>query len=568
MLGAELRPNMDWVSPLGVPYPPVGITNTHWQYHPDVNPSATFNYGSGAVSYRTNSHGPYVYYVDNSHPSATDSGNTYGTTTTPRLTFPWPVASASVIQVAGPGHYTFNNSSGVMVWGGQATSASDMIFYKGVGASTNVADLPKIDGKASHLHGKWFGIENFVMTNDTTLATRNSLFATGPTTNIVVRDNFFYGRGIDSTSVSVANSSGSSTLWTENLVVLKNYFSSYGDYQLGAENDACSTIFREYATNCFFLDNFSTLNGGDTIRVGANEDNELDNAFNARLFVSRNTMTRNGENAIDVKKAHLVVISENVLYDFHQYVGASGGETIITVHYNPNYTWILNNRISDGLFAFQTGSRMQNTNQLWIVGNVMHTFTDSAIYFRGVFTNYIYNNVIADAPIGYRTSTSGTGVSWNLRNNVVLDTTTSALQMQNSSSRNKSTVQYDAYVGVDGTPDIQWSSTYSSVAAWDTAIASVSSVLSPSDPGFVDSSSNDYRLTENSVLRAAGVDVKTSMEAAFLSQFGYALNYTSLSGVNPAADGSFDVGAYEYVAEFIPSGQVTRGVLSGGASIH
>ena len=69
-----------YTPPIGIPEPSFGIDEDVSMYD-----SATYDFGAGGVSYPDAGNGPYTHYIDNTHPSATNTSNPYGTPSTPRL---------------------------------------------------------------------------------------------------------------------------------------------------------------------------------------------------------------------------------------------------------------------------------------------------------------------------------------------------------------------------------------------------------------------------------------------------------------------------------------------------
>lgn len=542
--GAAVGAYVDYVTPVGIPMPPFGITNTHWQYSWYLNPSAQFDYGSGAQNYRSNAFGPYSYYVDNTHPSATDTANPYGTDTTPRASWPDNPVAGSVVMVHGGGNYTFNNgASSTMRMRGQGTLANP-VYYIGVGDTTNVADRPKINGKAALIQGEYTLVEGFVFTNNATLTTRNDLHG-APIKNIAVRGNIFWGTGVASSLTACAQSTASSAFYTDGFVIFTNDFRAYGYYLNAVENDGSAIIFRDYATNCWALANHCTEMGGDFIRVGSNQDNDLDNCLTAYHYVGGNLVHRNGENAVDVKKARYVVVSGNEFYDFNQYV-PSGGDSVVSIHYNPNYVWFINNYLHDGNQGVSTGSRMQATNELWWIGNVLWDMADSGAYWRGSsFTNTWLNNTLVDCVNGLRISTSGNGPQMRMSNNVFYASSTFNITFPNSITRGSAQIGYDDYINAGGGALIDWGTIYSTVSAWVANTGKGAGSMQV-DPGFVDYGARDFRLQATSALRDAGTAV--DIETRFFQTFGFPLNYVDRAGVSRPQGGVMDVGAYEYAS--------------------
>lgn len=544
--------------PSGIPRPSFGLTNSFWIYHPDLG-SKTWNYGSGAVPYRTNSYGPFTHYIDKSHPSATDTANTYGTEATPRLTIPYPLSAGSCVQVHGGAYgsaYNFSNSGANMAFGGNGTE-SDPIFIYGV--TTNVASLSWFRGNGSpatiYNWGNWMIVENIGFTNSTGFNTRPILRG-APVTNSVVRDCYFWGTGVNGqpVCVSVGGSSGSSsTAYTRDLVVFGHVMREYGDWNYATQNDACGAIFSQNTTNAWLFDCEIYHMGGDGLRLGADQG---DAPSGQRYFVGRNHIHHNRENGIDVKQARFSVISDNDMHDFEDR-DSSGGEAIV-IHYDPEETWIINNRIYNCLPGIYVSGIGTNA---WIIGNVLYNCSTRAMYpDRGGGSFYIYGNTIADCNEGI--ICSGSVDKLVLRNNCITGTTNSDLQISDSVVRAASSAQGENYYG---TVSINWGSTYTSVSAWDSALATVSSVIS-SDPLFVDATTRDYRLTASSPNMDSGVTM--DVETGFSAAFGFSLGWVDPSGNTRPMSGAYDIGAYEYgTLVNAPAAGRRLGVSVGGSGL-
>ncbi|MEO7724749.1 MAG: hypothetical protein ABIU29_08700, partial [Chthoniobacterales bacterium] len=69
--------------PIGIPAPSFGIDQVVTMYS-----AQTYDFGSGPVPYPDAGNGPYTHYVDKTAPGATDTSNTFGTPSKPRLTIP------------------------------------------------------------------------------------------------------------------------------------------------------------------------------------------------------------------------------------------------------------------------------------------------------------------------------------------------------------------------------------------------------------------------------------------------------------------------------------------------
>ncbi|HUU19401.1 MAG TPA: putative Ig domain-containing protein [Sedimentisphaerales bacterium] len=120
-----------WEPPIGIPVPSFGIDETYRMYDTGADP----NVRNGALTYIDSPDaGVYTHYIDNTHGSATDTLNPYGTAAKPRLTIPKPLPVGSVVEIHN--NITHNGSGQVRI-GGEGTAASP-IFVRGV-------DEPRLD---------------------------------------------------------------------------------------------------------------------------------------------------------------------------------------------------------------------------------------------------------------------------------------------------------------------------------------------------------------------------------------------------------------------------------------
>jgi hypothetical protein len=306
-----------------------------------------------------------------------------------------------------------------------------------------------------------------------------------------------------------------------------------------------------------FLYNYVTKMGGDMVRCGSNANDTGDNCFTAYHYVGRNVTHQNGENAVDVKKAWKTVVSENVMYDMSYIPSAA---PIVTAHYYPNYTWFINNIIHTGDYnGLETGAGMQPTNQVWLVGNVIYNLGESGIYFRGVPIVHMYGNSVYDCEWGFEVTDSGSGPTVRATNNIISDCNLYALLYPNSTARGNAQIGYDCYYKTGGGNLISWNTGYTSVASWIAAVTTGDNSIG-GDPLFVSAGSANFKLQASSPCIGAGDSSNWSfIEAQFLEQFGFALNYHDLAG-NTRVN---DIGAYEYVSTVQKSKSTGRLKLSG-----
>lgn len=554
-LGGSLAPplraqvNTDWVLPIGIPLPPLGVTNTHWQY---TNSAVfTWEYTTGVPEpYRTNEFGPYTHYIDNTHPSAADGTNTWGTPEKPRLTWVYPLPAGSVVQVKGGGSYSFSNgSSGTMRSGGPGTSATNMLFFVGTHATTNLVDWPLITRSEFYVPGDWVGIEGFNFTNNGSLMIRGNLMAK-PCTNIMVRSNYFWGTGVAGNPTAITTHTGNATNWCENLVALGNVARAYGNWTHTAENDACMFILGEWTTNIWVLDNEGYNLGGDGIRVGVNTEAETETPNLFGHYIGRNHFHDNGENSLDIKRANGVIYSENWGTSYGNLDAESTGGTTLAIHYYPRNIWILYNKHwgdGDGVGENRAiaGTSQSAGTHIYIVGNRFWGYAEEAIYPDRVNGNWhIYNNVIADSHIGIYTG--GTIESIDVQNNILYNITNTTLHVTAAGVRSSAIVSNELHFPLS----INWGgTTYTDWATFEAAQSKGQNGLE-ADPLFTDAGNNDYSLTESSPAKDSGVDM-AALEAALEAAFGFdaddqiSLNLDPERTVRPYG-AAWDRGVFEF----------------------
>ena len=215
-----------WKAPIGIPTPAFGIQEANTMFV-----GKTFNFGSGPEPYRDAGHGPYTHYVDNTSPSATDSGNAFGTPERPRLTIPGNLPPGSVVEVHG-GPYNFRNFSDKMAVYGAGTVLQP-IFVRGSSAS----DRPTFT-KDLIVGGSYVILENFTFVN-TRISTRPDLLLAN-SDHVALRNLEMHGTGVETGNGSAIDIGlfGVNTAYTlSDYVVYNNTVHDYGSRDLTTEAD-------------------------------------------------------------------------------------------------------------------------------------------------------------------------------------------------------------------------------------------------------------------------------------------------------------------------------------------
>ncbi len=504
--------------------------------------SYKFDYGSGPVPYRTNEFGPYTHYIDNTNPSATDTGNPFGTPALPRRTWPYPVPAGSVVQVRG-GPYNFFNSSRNLVFGGNG-SAAQPIFFTGI--TTNQAEMPVIANLEAFYWGNWTIVERFRFINSCKTSTRPMLKG-GPVLNVCVRDCLFDGTGQEGWQICITTggaTGNSAAMYTLNLVVLRNLMRNYGDWQATVENDATGVIASENATNVWVLDNEMHHMGGDGMRFGPDQGAEVSGA---NYYAGRNHLHDNRENAIDIKQARHTVLSENIMHGFAP--SSSSGGTALAIHYEPEDVWILNNTIYDT----RRGIVSSGVKDCYVIGNRFYDCSQYPIFLdRGGGTFYVANNTIvscANGPV-----TSGVVDALHYWNNIVSDVTPAGgyhFAIMDTGVAADSTAETFLFNQSSGDLRIRWGDrTYTDVQNW-IAGSSQGGGSFRADPSFVQDGSRNYHITSASPARDAGVSI-SDLAQKFQSSFGVPLGIDFDGNARPSGPAT-DIGADE-----IPDGSTPQ----------
>lgn len=570
------------------------LTNSHWRY--STNSGKTWDYGSGAEPYHhyvdgvngTN-YGPYTYFVDREHGSAIDSGNTYGSPSTPRLTWPYPLAAGAVVMVRGDG-YTFANASSLWQNGGTGTE-DNPIFIVGVpdegtdfdevgddGEPTNWPSITRGTGSLQTAQGNWLFMENLRLLNHTSIGTRPNL-KNAPCTNIVFRNIYSRGNAPNDTGPNAAFDCATADGvddWTENFVMLHCDVADFGDKDSLVQNDLVGFIAAEFTTN--FWCGYSRIGrmGGDSGRIGADQGASPSGRY---YFVFENSFFENGENGFDVKQARHAVVTRNAMYRTIAALSSSSG-TAIAVHYAPQDLWIMNNYVfeigveNDDANGIETSDNNSDTT-CYIIGNVMRDIPNYGINPDRASGNFlVYNNTVVHAG-AYGIATRGTITSQTNRNNIIVNagsihaTEKDYFRVTDSAVRAATTVSHMLLYRPpsNGNSPIYWGTTYNTAVDW-IAGTTQGDFSFNANPLFVNINS-DYNLTADSPAINAGYDW-SDLDTHFKESFGNDVSCLyDMNGTLRGTGGGFDIGALEFdFGSVSSSGRVSRGRLTGGARLR
>jgi hypothetical protein len=280
----------------------------------------------------------------------------------------WFLAAGTVQQVTtGGGARTFT---------GTGTAANPVVF-RGVNNPTFTGIV--------QITGSYVIVENIYVNGGVVrfsgdhLALRNSEIANNT--------------GVES-KITVNNAPGSS-----DLVVYKNKIHDNGQWQSSAENDFHGVSAAGPLQRIWILENEMYHHGGDSVQVGHNGGNQV-----VGLYVGRNILHHDRENAVDLKEVSNAVVSENTMYGYRSTSSSEGAAVVI--HYCPINAAIVNNLIYDSqvgisstsLTSVCSGKQVINR----IVGNVIRGSLANAIqgWGTGKITQVVNNTIYSAGGAG------------------------------------------------------------------------------------------------------------------------------------------------------------------------
>ena len=484
----------------------------------------------------------YTHWIDNTHPSATDTSNPTGTPSVPRLTFPTMtgLAAGSVVQVRG-GPYT---GSTLNING--AGTVSEPIFITG-GTAYSGAELRRairVNGAASYII-----IEGLLFTT-----VDESVCQLNPTTNVeitkvCVRDCEFIGNGVDTGPGACCSYGTSFATQLSDLVWLRNKIHEFGDWTALTENDKHGYSGGINSTRIWHLDNEVYHCGGDAIQSGHGFSQDTNPT--TKLYIGRNHFYECGENGIDIKQVHDLVISENNLHDFPTDIDA--GQCMV-LHYGPTTgqgcfnAWVLNNRFHDSnLGVTQSANREDAPN--FFIGNVFERITGAALSHNLTSggASRCYHNTIVDCGQGHDFTSDI--ASLEIAGDIV-DQASIHIEV-NTTPDTRTAVKVCCYQGGSNVTIMWEGSTYTTVSTWISSTSTGDGSIQ-SNPLFTNRAANDFSLQVTSPCIGIGEDM-SGVNTTFQATFGGSVSILKDRNGTTRPNGVWDIGAYQYATPAPPA---------------
>ncbi|MCH9651296.1 MAG: right-handed parallel beta-helix repeat-containing protein, partial [Deltaproteobacteria bacterium] len=304
------------------------------QWEPPVGiPAPTFGIEEQAPA--------FTHYVDNTHPNATDSGNPTGSPAVPRLTVPTPLPAGGVVEVHG-GPYSVPIS-----WTSNGTAA-EPVFIRGVGEP-----IFQSSGSALRFFGSYLIVEGLVF-DDINLSLRAPI-------------DHFTLRHCEVRNYSPPSNSAAIGVIGEHIVLYDNHIHDNGDPDSPSEIDIHGIKPDTDTNQLWIVDNHIHDNGGDSVQVGNANSAE---PWAQSIYIGRNVMHGDRENAVDIKRARDVIVSQNIAFDYQPSNSSSGSGMVF--HDQPDRIWVLFNEV----FEVSIGIISTGSDGFYVIGNLVHSITD------------------------------------------------------------------------------------------------------------------------------------------------------------------------------------------------
>lgn len=483
------------------------------------------------------------YYIDNTHPSSTDSGNPYGTRNTPRNSIPddnTTMPEGAVIYMVGGGSW-YPLSNDRVNWTFEGT-AENPCWLLGSGAPT--ITRPQNDDRCSvitsgtHYIARDIRLE--IESSENQVQFIIGAIIGGTPSQYVCFENIY----ATNNAATAANGigciaiNGSSSERTQFVVVYNCTVYEMGAYAVNP-NQLDSHCVRPiyFSDYIWIIDCNLSRSGADSIQCG-NSNNSNPNPADVchYIWIAGCTMTENFENSLDTKNCYHVVLAKNDIYNFHN------------ANFGANNTAILINN-EEGPFA---SYKWINANRVWDFGGP--GVRDSGDHDGEL--NYIFNNLFYDSD-GVGASKSNGGIdtqSWVCHNtfyNITGDVIDGNQGGSNVEHRVRKNIFHSCGDAESGSFDVRefadniWFNCGTIEASFTTVSGTITDDPLLNEPDTVDRSVADMRL-QSSSSPAYQAATQESFWDDFETYYGMNIRY-DFGGTARAASGggNHSIGAYE-----------------------
>jgi len=507
--------------------PPAGIPEPMWGDFSPIDTKAPAHPSDWPSKSVTD-----FYYVDPSHPNATDTNNTYGYPDKPRKSFREGTYTAgSYVELHG-GTYT---GGGQIIITAQGTQAKP-VWIRGS------------DDKKPTMRGQFIVKGSYIILENLNFDTDLKSFKLRPHNSstlhhAAIRNCVLTGTGKSMGFGSVIQIHGAASFRTHDIVVYNNLIHDHGDNAATKENDYHGVHVSSHADNIWILDNTIYNLGGDSVQIGA--ASIADQYRASHIYIGNNLMHSNLENAVDIKEANHVVMSGNTAYNFKS-APSSAGEVVV-IHNKADHVWVINNTIHSGVYGIISTA---STNT-YFIGNEIHD-TSVGIHFRGASTGGIINNTIYNYNKGIHLVQGG---AYTVTNNILTNRIASAgydILVDDPNTASKSTIDNNIIHNAANNVRIDWNTP--NAMDLQTFISTTGKCQScdSGDPKLLDLATNKATITSNSKDIAINQGKLDPNYAKYQGIYGAPIN-KDIKGNKRLMGITYDIGAFELRAPSPPS---------------
>lgn len=367
LLWSATSASAQWIPPIGIPRPSFGIEES-------VNDST------------------FTHWVDNSV-ACSDASN--GTPANPRCTIPTTLAAGSIVQVRG-GPYTI----GTQTWTLNGT-VSQPVFIRG----PSTGPKPSLGSADIDAGGTYGIVENLTMQRWT--------FASGAGNHhLVLRHSTIADH--PGTGGAVIPGTG-----TSDIVIYDNEIARNGVIPSSADHHGVNVL--SLTNNIWIVDNHIHHNSGDAVQFCNNCVTAAGNTGPANVYIGRNELHDDEENAIDLKEfIGPVIVSQNKMYGYQVGTFSGNGDAIrVNDEGEQGEVWFLFNDIWDNVLAMNAGASLASA--IYFIGNEVHDISGSAITTQAPAGGAAVLRVVNNTFINISNNAIGSGEA---KGNIIRATTT------------------------------------------------------------------------------------------------------------------------------------------------
>ena len=504
--------------PLGIPAPPFGINESVDIY-------------VGNTAYLDAGNGPYTHYVDNTAANCSDVGA--ANSLEPLCNLPESLSAGDVVEVHG-GPYTQNDieitANGTL---------AQPVFIRGINDGSGNPSIE--DGDEIILLGTYFVFEDFELDR-----TRLKIGDSG--------QEAFYAAARNVRVHDHPDKNGSS-LTGDYLLLWSNEI----DHNQG--NDRHGTFISSESQNVWILDNYYHHNGGDAIQFCHGCTTVSPNT----IFIGRNTMHSDRENAVDLKYAENIVISQNTMYGYAESPkdelwcfddgsacdiyssGSDGSAIVVGSDGDAKNVWVIANNIYNSNHGIRVEKSFSTLN---IVGNVIRDINSMAILFEklGKPVNIILNtfyNVERGISQDFRKSFDPV-----VKDNIFLQSHDSAIYFDDEEVAYGAVLDNNLFWNDGGVVEFRWknSKTITTSAEINELAGNCKLDNILADPQLVDPMMGSFSPSATSGAIDAASNSLITFDQVYRDTIPGGTSILKDIDGNPRTVGSIEIGALEYVA--------------------